>query len=113
MCISLVYDAYTEKKVEDYKVPFGNKLKCSFPTGDNVEGRPIINKNSVCAAKVSKKPDPTVIAFAVLFFLSFIIIVVVFTSCCCYRYRKNRAKVKTSKETSNEETSLVPHASNN
>ena len=120
MNIFSVYGAYTEKKTENYKVPFGNQQKCSFPTGDNVEGRPIINKNSVCAAKVNKKPGPTVIALAVLFSSSFTIIVVfvvVFTSYCCYRHWKNCAKVKTSKETSketsNEQIPLVPNASNN
>ena len=51
MNIFSVYDAYIEKKTENYKVPFGDPSKCSFPTGDNVEGRPIINKNSVHCKK--------------------------------------------------------------
>ena len=120
MNIFSVYDAYIEKKTENYKVPFGDPSKCSFPTGDNVEGRPIINKNSVCAAKNKKD---TVIALSVLFPLSAIInLVLVFTSCCCYRCgkkcaiektSKEKASKETSKETSNEQRPLVPNASNN
>ena len=65
MNILSVCDAYTEKEIET-QVPFGDQLKCSFPTGDNVEGQPIINKNSICAAKVNKTLDTMVIALVEL-----------------------------------------------
>ena len=110
MNIFSVYDAYTEKKTENYKVPFGDQSKCSFPTGDNVEGRPIIKNNSVRAAKVNKKPGPTVIALVVLF-LSSVLIIYIFAQFliyfCYLKFGKNYAK----KKTSNELTPLEPNSS--
>ena len=109
MNIFSVYDAYTENKTENYKVSFGDQSKCSFPTGDNVEGRPIINKNSVCAPKGNT--DGWVIAAIFFMLIAFVLMAFCF-GYLIHCFRKNGIPRIDKMFTSNEQTPLVHNSSN-